>query len=90
MALAQGLAAAHVELTFDEAYYALWARWPQAGYLDHPPLVAWIIAASQALFGGGEFGVRALFWLAGASLPALVVWIGWRLFDDAARRRRRR
>ena len=83
LALMQGLAAAHVELTFDEAYYAMWARWPQAGYYDHPPLVAWTIAASQRLFGGGEFGVRALFWLAGASLPALVFWIARRLYDEA-------
>jgi len=84
LALMQGLAAARVELTFDEAYYALWARWPQAGYFDHPPLVAWTIAASQALFGANEFGVRALFWLEGASLPALVGWIGWRLYGEAA------
>ncbi len=81
--LAQAFAIGRVELTFDEAYYALWARWPQAGYLDHPPMVAWIIAASQALFGRDEFGVRALFWLMGASLPALVFWIGWLLFEHA-------
>jgi 4-amino-4-deoxy-L-arabinose transferase-like glycosyltransferase len=84
LVLAQGLVAAHVELTFDEAYYALWARWPQAGYFDHPPLVAWTIAASQVLFGRSEFGVRALFWLMGASLPALVYRIGWRLYGDEA------
>ena len=83
LALAQALAIGRVELTFDEAYYALWARWPQAGYYDHPPLVAWIIAASESLFGRAEFGVRALFWLMGASLPALIAWIGWRLFEDA-------
>jgi 4-amino-4-deoxy-L-arabinose transferase-like glycosyltransferase len=83
LALAQALVIGRVELTFDEAYYALWARWPQTGYLDHPPLVAWTIAASQALFGGAEFGVRGLFWLMGLSLPALIAWIGWRLFEDA-------
>ena len=81
LTLAQGFVIGRVELTFDEAYYALWARFPQAGYFDHPPLVAWIIAASTALFGGGEFGVRALFWLAGATIPALIAWLGWRLFD---------
>jgi 4-amino-4-deoxy-L-arabinose transferase-like glycosyltransferase len=80
--VAQGLAIGRVELTFDEAYYALWARWPQAGYLDHPPMVAWWIAASQAMFGPGEFGVRALFWAAGAVLPALVFALGRRLYGD--------
>jgi 4-amino-4-deoxy-L-arabinose transferase-like glycosyltransferase len=84
LVVAQGLVIGRVELTFDEAYYVMWARWPQAGYYDHPPLVAWAILASQSLFGRGEFGVRALFWLAGASLPALVAWIGWRLYEDAA------
>jgi hypothetical protein len=81
LVLMQGLALPHVELTFDEAYYALWARWPQAGYYDHPPLVAWVISASEKLFGGGEFGVRALFWAMGAALPALTFWIGARLYD---------
>ena len=82
LVVAQGLVIDHIELTFDEAYYALWARWPQAGYFDHPPMVAWGIAASQALFGGSEFGVRALFWLAGASLPGLVFALGRRLYGD--------
>ncbi|MDE3177263.1 MAG: glycosyltransferase family 39 protein [Pseudomonadota bacterium] len=81
--LAQALVIGRVELTFDEAYYALWAHFPQAGYLDHPPLVAWIIAASMGVFGGGEFGVRALFWLSGALVPALIALLGWRLFADA-------
>jgi 4-amino-4-deoxy-L-arabinose transferase-like glycosyltransferase len=72
----------HVELSYDEAYYALWARWPQFGYLDHPPLVAWIIYASTALFGGSEFGVRALFWLQGAAIIVMIAWIAWRLFDE--------
>ncbi len=36
---------AHIELTFDEAYYTLWSRSLAWGYLDHPPMVAaWIRA----------------------------------------------
>ncbi|MEW5854742.1 MAG: glycosyltransferase family 39 protein [Myxococcota bacterium] len=31
-------------LTFDEAYYFSWAQHPQLGYLDHPPLVAWLVS----------------------------------------------
>jgi len=80
--LVQGLLIGRVELSYDEAYYALWARWPQFGYLDHPPLVAWTIHASTTLFGGSEFGVRALFWLQGAAIIAMIAWIGWRLFDQ--------
>lgn len=26
----------------DEAYYFLWARFPDLGYFDHPPMVAWL------------------------------------------------
>jgi dolichol-phosphate mannosyltransferase len=51
-----------LELTPQEAYYWNFARHLDIGYLDHPPLVAWLIAASTAL-GGGEFWVR---------LPAVV------------------
>jgi 4-amino-4-deoxy-L-arabinose transferase-like glycosyltransferase len=83
LALAQLLVIGRIELTFDEAYYAMWARWPQAGYFDHPPMVAWWIAGSEALFGGDEFAVRAPFWLAGAALPGLVYLIGLRLYRHA-------
>jgi 4-amino-4-deoxy-L-arabinose transferase-like glycosyltransferase len=84
LAVAQLCAASRIELTFDEAYYALWARWPQAGYFDHPPMVAWTIAASEALFGRSELGVRALFALEGACLAPMAAWIGWRLYGEAA------
>jgi dolichol-phosphate mannosyltransferase len=50
--------AGQVELLPEEAYYWNYARHLDFGYLDHPPMVAWIIAAGGALFGGGEFGVR--------------------------------
>lgn len=26
----------------DEAYYFLWARFPDLGYFDHPPMIAWL------------------------------------------------
>jgi 4-amino-4-deoxy-L-arabinose transferase-like glycosyltransferase len=71
-----------VELTFDEAYYALWSRHLAWGYLDHPPMVAAWIRASTSLFGNGEFGVRALNVAVLAALPALIAWIGWRLFQS--------
>ncbi len=52
-----GLAAA-VPLTSDEAYYVDWARHLQPGYLDHPPAVAWLMAASLRLFGDHASAVR--------------------------------
>jgi Dolichyl-phosphate-mannose-protein mannosyltransferase len=79
----QALAAGRLELTFDEAYYTLWSRFLSFGYLDHPPMVALLIRASTSLFGGSEFGVRALSLLVVDAMPALIAFIAWRLFGSA-------
>ena len=44
-------------LLFDEAYYWDWSRHLAAGYLDHPPLVAWLIRLGT-LPGTSELTVR--------------------------------
>lgn len=59
--------AALVPITVDEAYYAEWARHLQPGYLDHPPLVAWLLAGSVRLLGPST---------AAARLPAILLQIG--------------
>ena len=46
------------ELGPDETQYWHWSRAPAAGYYSKPPLIAWAIAASTALFGDGEWAVR--------------------------------
>ncbi len=61
---ARALAFAGLELYTDEAYYWLWSRRPAAGYFDHPPLVAWLIALSSAVIPG-ELGVRLPFLVCG-------------------------
>ncbi|CAH0154621.1 glycosyltransferase family 39 protein [Roseomonas sp. CECT 9278] len=52
--------AAVLPLAPDEAYYWVWSRDLQAGYLDHPPMVALFIAAGTALAGETALGVRLL------------------------------
>lgn len=47
-------------LVRDEGYYALWSTATAAGYLDHPPMIAWMIALGRALVGHNELGVRLL------------------------------
>jgi dolichol-phosphate mannosyltransferase len=47
-----------VELMPEEAYYWNYAQHLDIGYLDHPPMVGWLIAAGTAVLGDGEFGVR--------------------------------
>ncbi len=61
---------ASVDLFPEEAYYWNYAQHLDFGYLDHPPMVAWLIRAGTAVFGNSAFGVRigALLCMAIASL----------------------
>jgi dolichol-phosphate mannosyltransferase len=47
-----------IELLPEEAYYWNYSRHLDIGYLDHPPMVAWLIWLGTLLFGDTEFGVR--------------------------------
>ena len=65
-----GLHTSVVDLFFDEAQYWDWSRELAFGYFSKPPLLAWIIAASDPICGSGEACVRItspLFYL-GTSL----------------------
>ncbi len=42
----------------DEFQYWYWSRDPSFGYFSKPPLIAWSIAATTAIFGNGEWAVR--------------------------------
>jgi 4-amino-4-deoxy-L-arabinose transferase-like glycosyltransferase len=75
---------ARLELMFDEAYYALWAKNLAWCYLDHPPMVALWSRLSTLLFGNHEFGIRALGTLAAAAGGGLVYLLSWHLFANRA------
>ena len=49
---------AQVELMPEETYYWNYSRHLDIGYLDHPPMVGWLIRLGTAVFGNTEFGVR--------------------------------
>ena len=72
------LAAGLVPLTEDEAYYRLWAQHLQAGYLDHPPMIAWWIRLGQLAAGDTAVGVRLV--------PALATGATTWLLGDLTRR----
>src|SRR5438132_5338383 len=55
-----------VNLIPEEAYYWNYAQHLDLGYLDHPPMVAWLIWLSTSLLGKSELSVR---------LPAYLCWI---------------
>ena len=89
VALGAGLAlrvavAALVPVFPDEAYYWEWSRHLAAGYFDHPPAVAWLIAAGTHLFGTTPLGIRLGTLVAGAGATAFVVAIARRIGGDAA------
>jgi dolichol-phosphate mannosyltransferase len=60
------------ELIHEEAYYWNYAQHLDIGYLDHPPMVAWIIHLGTMLFGDTEFGVR---------IGAFVCWLATAFFS---------
>ncbi|HUI63001.1 MAG TPA: glycosyltransferase family 39 protein, partial [Steroidobacteraceae bacterium] len=49
---------AQVELLPEEAYYWSYGQHLDLGYLDHPPMVAWLIRLGTAVCGDTAFGVR--------------------------------
>ncbi len=51
--------AATMGLADDEAYYWAWSERLAAGYYDHPPAIAWLIAPFAEIFGRTSLGVRA-------------------------------
>ena len=73
LALLRGVVAASVDLSDDEAYYRLWALAPALSYLDHPPMVAWLIAAGRYSLGDTPLGIRLAAVLAGLLGP-LLLW----------------
>lgn len=59
------------ELIPQEAYYWSYAQHLALGYLDHPPLSAWMIAFWTSLVGNNEFAVRF------SSLICSIITIGF-------------
>jgi 4-amino-4-deoxy-L-arabinose transferase-like glycosyltransferase len=58
LALARAVLAASIGLSDDETYYRLWPLAPALSYLDHPPMVAWMIAAGRWIAGDTPLGIR--------------------------------
>jgi len=64
--------AAGVELHYDEAQYWEWSQQLDWSYYSKGPLVAWLIALSETLFGHGVWQVRLPAWIAHGALLAVV------------------
>lgn len=58
LTLVRVLVAGNAGLTDDEAYYRLWGLAPALSYLDHPPMVGWMIAAGRWTLGDNPLSIR--------------------------------
>jgi undecaprenyl-diphosphatase len=74
--------AAGLDLHFDEAQYWEWSQHLDLSYYSKGPLVAWLIAASTALFGHGEWQVRLPAWIAHGVFLALLFALVRDLWQD--------
>jgi dolichol-phosphate mannosyltransferase len=73
-----------VELLPEETYYWNYAQHLDLSYLDHPPMVAWLIRLGTALFGSNEFGVRFGALCAAAASAVFSYRLTRNLFGEAA------
>ena len=71
-------------LTPEEAYYWNYSIRLDFGYLDHPPMVAWLIAVVEGLFGHGEASIRLAALACTAVVAAFVYQLALRLVDRSA------
>jgi 4-amino-4-deoxy-L-arabinose transferase-like glycosyltransferase len=77
-----GLHFSSVDLYVDEAQYWSWSREFAFGYYSKPPLLAWIIAVSEAVCGSGEACVRAASPVIYFGTCLLVYWLARELYDQ--------
>lgn len=78
--------AATLPLFPDETYYWVWSGRLAGGYFDHPPMLAWLIAAGTALLGDSPIGVRAVPVLVGSSGGLALALAARQLAGDQAAR----
>jgi 4-amino-4-deoxy-L-arabinose transferase-like glycosyltransferase len=82
MTVMRGFYAGLLDLRTDEAYYWSWSKENVLSFLDHPPMIAWLIRFGTAIFGDTNFGVRFAGLLAMLATQLLLADIVWRVTRD--------
>ena len=80
--------AATLPITYKEAYFWEWSLFPSMGYLDHPPMIAWMLNLASLPFDHATvLTVRAVPLILGAASIWLLYRLARQLFnaDVAAR-----
>jgi len=72
-----------LDLTVDEAHYALYAYFPDWSFYDHPPMVGWLLWLAS-LPGATEFSLRVPAALIYLACSALIYHIGARRLDGGS------
>jgi 4-amino-4-deoxy-L-arabinose transferase-like glycosyltransferase len=70
------------QIVSDEAVYWTWSRHPAAGYLDHPPMVAYLIGLSTKLLGSTPLGVRFFAAALACGSVGIIIALAARLLRD--------
>jgi len=73
-----------VPLTPEEAYHWNYAVHPDWSYYDHPPMIAWAIAAGRLLFGDTALGVRFVPILFSVGTACVLARLARRLYGERA------
>lgn len=82
MTVLRGVYAGLTDLRMDEAYYWTWSRESALSFLDHPPMIAWFIRFTTAIFGDSGFGVRCAGLVTMLVTQGLLADIVWRVTRD--------
>lgn len=69
------------QLIPDEAYYWNYAQHMELSFLDHPPMVAWLIWLGTAIAGDNEFGVRVGAFICGLIAMGYLYALARNLYD---------
>lgn len=76
------LFALELPLSYEEAYFWEWARFPSLGYLDYPPMVAWVIGSATWPSGSrSPIVIRAGTLLLGTGSLLLIYRLALQLFN---------
>ena len=70
-----------VNLSPQEAYYWVWSLHPALSYFDHPPMVAYSIAASKFFLGDTTLAIRIPAVLYGVGTSLLVFLLAHKIFN---------
>jgi hypothetical protein len=68
----------------EEAYHWNFARHLDWGYYDHPPMIAWAIAAGRAVLGDNAFGIRAVTVLFSLGTTSVLARMAKRFYGETA------